>query len=174
MSRFGTQYHVSRPTGRCAATGCALDPGSACIATLCERPDDEGFDRLDYSLEAWERGERPERLFSHWRTAVPEPGEKRHALVDDDVLEDLFERLADDDRPQRLAFRFVLGLVLLRKRRLRFVGRATDGQTPLWLLLPRKAAPEKPPIPVVDPRLTDDDVVELTDQLSEILQSELA
>ena len=32
MTRFGTDYHVARPTGRCAATGQPLEPGVACIA----------------------------------------------------------------------------------------------------------------------------------------------
>ena len=35
MSRFGSEYHISRPTGQCAATDIPLTPGGACIATLC-------------------------------------------------------------------------------------------------------------------------------------------
>ena len=67
MARFGSSQGVSRPTGLCAATGEEIPHASPAIAALCERDEDEGFDRYDYSIEAWERGERPKRLFSHWR-----------------------------------------------------------------------------------------------------------
>ena len=178
MSRFGTDIRVQGPTGRCAATGQPLEPGSICIATLIEREDDTGFDRLDYSLAAWESGERPERLYSYWKTIVPEPAAKKKLLVDDAVLMDLFERLADDERPQRQAFRFVIGLILMRKRLLKFVGRAErrDSASPeKWLLKPRGSGgdPDSPPIELLNPQLSDDDVRELIEQLSEVLQGEL-
>ena len=178
MSRFGADYHVARPTGLCAATEQPLEPGAACIATLCESPDDaEALVRRDYSLAAWEDGVRPAGLFSYWRTIVPQANDRRGALVDDEVLQDLFERLATDARPQRVAFRFVLGLILMRKRLLRFAGRLEAGSGGVeherWLLKPRGAEPDDPPLEVVNPRLSDDDVRELTGQLSEILQSEL-
>ena len=174
--RIGGGYHIGRATGICSATGEALAPGSACIATLCDREADEGFDRLDFSTTAWESGHRPERLFSYWKTMVPEPNATRHLLVDDEVLVNLFERLADDERPQRVAFRFVLGLILMRKRLLKYVGRTGQAGAERWLLQPRPFAAGgagNPPFEVLNPHLADDDVRELTDQLSEILQSEL-
>ena len=94
-------------------------------------------------------------------------------LVDDQVLLELFERLGSDERPQRIAFRFVLGLILMRKKHLKFVGRSVEGQTEYWQVQPRGAFPEQPPIKVLNPNLADEDVRELIDQLSEVLQSEL-
>jgi hypothetical protein len=176
MSRFGADYHVARSTGRCSATDQPLEPGTVCVATLCERLEDEGFDRWDFSLAAWESGARPQGLFSYWKTIVPAPDAKPKLLVDDTVLMDLFERLASDERPQRVAFRFVLALILMRKKLLKFVGRsATAGGTGVeqWLMQPKGADPASPPLRVINPNLADDDVREIIDQLSEILQSEL-
>ena len=84
-------------------------------------------------------------------------------------------RLADDERPQRIAFRFVLALILMRKRLLRFVGRTdSDGDARgRWKLRPRGADPESLPLEVEDPGLTDEDVRELTAQLGEVLMGEL-
>ena len=82
MSRFGSDYHVARPTGHCAATGQPLEPGSPCIATLCENDEDDSLQRKDYSLEAWEDGARPEGLFSYWKTRVPEPTDRRGGSSD--------------------------------------------------------------------------------------------
>lgn len=172
MTRFGTDYHVGRSTGRCALSNRVLEPGTTCIAALCER-DDEAFERLDFAVEAWDAGPRPPRLFSFWKTIVPKPDTKPRLLLDDQVLLDLFERLAQDQRPQRIAFRFVLGLILMRKKAMKFVGRAVEGDTEKWLLQPRGADPSASPIELVNPKLSDDDVRDLIDHLSEILQSEL-
>jgi hypothetical protein len=72
-----------------------------------------------------------------------------------------------------VAFRFVLCLILMRKKLLKFAGRQGGTQAEQWLVTARGAAPELPPMTVVNPNLADDDVRGLIDQLSEILQSEL-
>jgi hypothetical protein len=172
MSSYGVSYQVARPTGVCAATGAALRPGDWCIASLCEREGGAGFERKDYSLAAWEGGDRPVGLFSHWRTRVPESTDSRRLLVDDEVLVNLFERLAADARPQRTAFRFVLTLILMRKRLLKYVGRDNEGGQERWLMQ-RRGTAEQQPEPVVNPHLADDDIRTLTDQLSEILHAEI-
>ncbi len=164
---------MARPTGVCAATGERLEPGSLCVAVLCERAEDGSFDRRDYSLKAWEAGHRPERLFSYWKTAVPDPQDRRKILVDDEVLLDLFDNLADDRRRQRVAYRFIIALILLRKRLLRYKGRTGRGENEKWLMLPKGAEGDREPIEVINPHLEDSDIRELSDQLSEILQGRL-
>ena len=172
MSRFGTQYPVGRSLGRCASTGAELEPGTPCVATLCELEESDGFERVDYSAEAWDGGDRPPRLFSFWRTTVAGGDTEQKLLVDDEVLTDLFIRLADDEREQRVAFRFVLGLILMRKRLLTFVGRQEIDGAEHWCFRPRGGDKEADPLAVRNPHLTDDDVRELTAQLGEILQGD--
>ena len=173
MSRFGSQYSVGRVTGVCAATGRGLVAGEPIVAALVES--DEGLlARVDHVAEAWDAGFRPPRLFSHWRTVVPEPGERPTPFVDDEVLLYLFHRLAEDDRDDSRAFRLVIAMLLMRKRLLRFAGRLPGGGGPeIWLMRQRGQAPEAEPLRLLNPGLGDDDVSELTAQLGEILQSEL-
>ncbi len=174
MARISNDYQVARSTGLCAASGQTLEPGEPCVASLCEREEDDGFDRLDFSVEAWDGGHRPPRLFSFWRTTVAHKEERKRIFVDDQVLSDLFDRLADDDRPQRIAFRFILALILMRKRLLKFVGRETtpDASSEVWLMRPKGTDPDSEPIRVHNPRLSDDDVRDLTAQLGEVLQTD--
>ena len=61
MARFGNSQGVSKPTGVCEATGDLLQPNTLAIAALCEREEDEGFDRFDYSRKGWDEGEKPKR-----------------------------------------------------------------------------------------------------------------
>ena len=134
-------YDISKPTGVCAFTGRVLDPGEPYIATLVDMPEAApaspattaaaqlGFVRLDVSMEAWREGRRPDELFGHWKSTVPEPQAKKRLFVDDDVLMNMFIRLADTNQPRRLAFRFVIALILMRKKLLKYEGshHETDG-----------------------------------------------
>ena len=171
MSRFGNSQGISRPTGVCASTGESLSPNALAIATICEREEDEGFDRFDFSISAWEKGDRPERLFSNWRYTVPEAGKKPDIQIDDTVLVDLFERLANDERPQRIAFRYILALVLLRKRKLQLVGREEFEGGELWLL--RFKGIDGDPIEVKNPGIEEEEIQNLSEQLGEILQGDV-
>jgi hypothetical protein len=189
MSQFNSStYDVQRPTGQCAITGRALVPHEHYIATLVE--DGDNLKRLDVCNEAWESGQRPEHLFSYWKAVVPEPNAKKKLFVDDTVLMELIKRLADADQPQRIGFRFVLMLILMRKKLLRYdktekVTVTGENNEPLqqewWLLTPKLDVTKGPlskwdessPLRVLDPRLDESSIRQITDQLSEILQAEL-
>ena len=166
------RYPVTRSTGRCADRDVELEPGSICVATLCETGE-EGLKRLDYSLEAWEGGTRPESLFSFWRTKVPEEGIHKKQVIDETVLLTIFEQLADDDQPRRVALRFVLALILMRKRLLRFMGRVEEDGIVIWRMRPRGSTPDAPLLEVIDPGLGDEDVLALSEQLTEVLEADL-
>ena len=135
MSRISTTWDIGRSSGHCAATGVPLEPGSQCIVALVEREEDLSapLARLDFSEQGWESPQRPKGVIAFWRAVVPAPNEKRRGFVDDQTLLDLFERLGSDERPHRVRFRFVLMLLLVRKRLLRVVGTesANEPSTPV-------------------------------------------
>ncbi|MCC6580452.1 MAG: hypothetical protein IT440_08420 [Phycisphaeraceae bacterium] len=191
MTQFNaTTYHVERTTGQCAVTGRALQVGESYIATLLEidpvKPGDPGLKRQDVSLDEWNKGFRPPRLFCHWRATVPEAHQKKRLFVDDQVLYNLLIRLADDTQPQRMAFRFVLALILMRKKLLRYDGvkqkpDAEGRNQPWWLVTPKVDLAKGPlgkwdetaTMEVLDPRLDDQQVLQITEQLNEVLEAEL-
>lgn len=204
MTQFNAPtYDIERPTGQCAFTGKALEPGEAYVATLVEvepSPEDGaaepsaagqlGFKRIDVALSAWEEGRRPENLFSHWRATAPQPNEKKKLFVDNEVLLQLFRRLGEDERDDRLAFRFVLGLILMRKKMLRYDGttqKSADGpdgqpvEQDHWLMTPKLDVSKGPlgkwddegTMLVLDPHLDEDRIQQVTEQLGEILEAEL-
>lgn len=188
MSRPGSSYELGRSSGTCAATGEPLAPGTPCVTALCEAPDPAEADagtpfglflrRVDVARPAWESGFRPAGLFCFWRGVVQEPGKSKRVLIDDEALLDLFGRLEGDERAARVAFRFVLMLMLIRKRLLKVVEQRTepgaDGgpDREFWLVLPRGSggADDGAPVRVENPRLKDSDVQEIADQLGEVLQ----
>ena len=189
-------YDIERLTGQCAITGQALNPGEQYIAALIEidpsateapaenapkqtAAPNSGLKRIDISIEAWKQGHRPERLFSHWQSTVPQPNEKKKMFVDDSVLMNLLLRLADTDQPQRLAFRFVLTLILMRKKLLRYEGAQkrndTTGQPQeWWTVTPKRGlGVDEEPIEILNPQINDEQIQQVTEQLGQILESEL-
>jgi len=189
VSQFNTPaYDVQRTTGQCAFTGRTLEPGESYMATLVEADDSDvasgkggaGFKRIDVATDAWSDGHRPDNLFCFWRATVPAPNEKKKLFVDDGVLMNLFRRLEDTDRQDRLAFRFVLALVLMRKKLLKYAGtsqRQDDaGEDQEWWSMSGKAAEEggvREPFEVLNPRLDEQQLQQVSDQLGEILEAEL-
>lgn len=170
----GNNYELGRHADVCAATGAPLNPGDRYVACLVEREEDEGFDRVDYSAQAWEQGRRPPRLFAFWTAEVAEPNRKPRLFIDDDALVSIFDQLEGASDPKRLAFRYVLALVLIRKHLIRQVGtRRAGGDEPAAMLFKRRGAPtEESPEAVVDPALDASVVAEVTAQLGAILNPE--
>lgn len=185
MTQFNAPgYEIARTTGRCAFSGRAFAPRESYVATLVEEGDN--LRRVDVALDAWNEGKRPDNLFSYWKAMAPEPNAKKKVFVDDEVLMNLLERLTDADQPQRVAFRFVLGLILMRKKLLRYDRtdrRPTSDGAPIdWWVVTPKADLSKGPLgrwdegrtfEVLDPHLDEAGIRAVTDQLSEILQAEL-
>jgi len=159
-------YDIGKPLGQCAVTQQPIEPGTKFIAALRETP--TGFERLDISPAAWEQFDRT-HLLAFWQAVMPEPNKTRKLLVDDSVLCDLFERLAEVDEPAKVSFRFVLGLILLRKRLLSYDSTVQEGGRDVWVVKLR-GRPE--PLRMVDPHLTEDQVGDVSAQLGQILNSD--
>jgi hypothetical protein len=141
MSRISTSWDIGRFTGQCAVTGEPLSPGKQQVVALVEREDDPSAPlvRMDFSEAGWNSPARPKGVIAFWKATVPEPGEKKRGFVDDQTLLDLFERLGGDDRIHRVRFRFVLMLLLVRKKLLRVTGTSSEGGVETWHVLPKGA-----------------------------------
>ncbi len=171
----GPGYPIARGTGRCAATGRQLPVGERYVATLVEREGQEGLERLDFGLEAWNSGARPEppaRLFATWRTVVPESNAKKASFLSDDELVDLFERLAEATEPKRVGFRYLLALILVRKKVLKYEG-ARDGAIVVRVRTPAGATPAEA-VHVTDPGLDEETIAGAMEQLGEIMAIDAA
>jgi hypothetical protein len=105
-----------RPLGKtCAATGEPLRSGQPCWSVLVER--DGKLVREDYSADAWQGP--PDNAIGHWSCVVPKlPGADRPQLMDTDSLFDYFQQLNESPNKIQQQYRYVLALLLLRKRKL--------------------------------------------------------
>lgn len=160
------QFEVQGVTGRCATTGRALEEGEEFYTVLFEAG--ESFTRADYSLESWTGP--PDGAFCHFKTRIPAKEKRKKMLVANELLVSFFERLADETEPARLQFRFVLALILMRKRLLRYDGSAVEEGVEVWrMIVPREQTTHR----VINPHLTDDQIEGVSGQLTAILHSDM-
>ena len=116
-------WEINRPLGQCCGSGKKIEPGEDYYGALVET--EQGLQRRDFSGEYWEREKPP--VYCFWKTKLAAPNEKKQLFVSDDMLMAFFERLAPETEAEKVSFRFVLALVLMRKRRLKYDSTKTDG-----------------------------------------------
>jgi hypothetical protein len=163
----GGGYDVSRPQGKCHVTGEAINPGDKFMAALRETP--AGFERVDVSQNAWPQFDQKD-IVGFWQATMPLHEQKKKIFVDDEVLCDLFERLKDTVEPSKLNFRFVLGLILMRKKMLVYENSRTEDGKDIWVMH-FKGREDK--LDLLNPRLDEAQVAEVSQQLGQILNEEL-
>ena len=161
------QYEVGRPGGKCSVCQQDLPPGTKTMASLRETPG--AFERVDACTGCWPKVDRT-ALLAFWQTTVPAHEAKRKVFVDDAVLCELFERLKDTVEEPKLNFRFVLGLILMRKRLLVYESSRNEDGKDVWTVRFRG---KEDRLDLLNPRLSEQQVAEVSQQLGEILNEEL-
>jgi hypothetical protein len=156
-------YEMSRPGGTCAVSGKPIEPGMKFFAALRDTP--TGLQRIDVLPEHWDSIEKP-GLLGFWHTTMPRPEHKKKIFVDDAILTELFERLGDATEEAKLNFRFVLGLILMRKRILAYEGSRNDEGREVWSM---KMRGREQPLDLLNPHLGEEQVADVSRQLTEIL-----
>ncbi len=179
MTKLGEPgYEVVRATGVCVASGKAIAPGEEYIAVLMESADGASLERRDFSLDAWREGSRPEpvsRMYGAWKAVMPAPNESKQLLVDDESLMDLLEQLAEATEPARISFRYILALLLMRRRLLKYEGTRRDrpdSPKGLVMMVRRATRVDEPPAPVIeviDPGMDDQAISDAIEQIGSVL-----
>jgi hypothetical protein len=139
-----------------------LHPGDRYYSVLI----DEGttLARKDYSLEGWQGP--PEGAFSFWQGRLPAATAPRRPPIDDEVLLECLGRLEGELEPGKLSFRYVLALLLVRRRKLRLEDARQEGdQEVLTLRCTRTGARYH----VIDPHLPDDELEAVQDEVFGVL-----
>jgi len=159
-------WEIKRPLGECSGSGRRIDSGEEYFGALVET--EQGLERRDFSADFWENT-KP-NVFCFWKSRLAAPDQKKRLFVDDEMLMAFFERLAHETEPDKVNFRFVLALVLMRKRRLKYDATKTaDGQE-IWCL---RVTGDKQIVEVVNPHLDEGQIEQLSSQIGQILQMEL-
>ncbi len=164
-------WEVQRSSGKCIVSGRELSAGEEFYTVLFERG--ETLERVDYALDAWTGP--PDGAFCFWKSRVPVREKKQQIWVDNDVLMNLFQRLAGESDESKVRFRFVLALLLMRKKLLKYEQSVREGEREMWQMRQTGTSAEGPGAvhAVENPRLSDDQVASLSEQLTSILHGDV-
>jgi hypothetical protein len=158
---------VARPGGKCALTGREIPAGEKFMAAVKETA--VGLERADVCMEAWKDYPR-EGVLAFWQATMPQPNQKKRIFVDDEVLKTIFENLTETEEPSKVNFRFVLGLILMRKRIIVYESTRYEKEKEIWSIRFRG---KDDLFDLVNPQLDENKIGEVTQHLGEILNEEV-
>ncbi len=159
-------WEIKKTLGQCAGTGEEFEIGQGYFAALVAI--EEGFERQDFSVEYWQEN-KPE-VYCFWKTKMVDPEHKKKLFIDDEMLMSFFERLGEETDQEKINFRFVLTLVLMRKRKLKYLSDAIRDGREIWHM---RVAGQGREVTVVNPHLSEDQIEELSEQMGQIMQVDI-
>lgn len=112
---MGTEWSMARRGDACVACQRRFVVGEPFAVFLYEAA--AGYERREY-CEQCHPAPGPEPI-AVWKTHRPSPAAKHTQAFDREMIYGIFERLEDAAQPQHVQFRFVLALLLWRKKVLR-------------------------------------------------------
>ncbi len=159
-------WQISKTHGQCSGTGEPFQDGEDYYSALVEGA--EGLERCDFSIAYWD--EHEPKTFCFWKTKMVAEEQKKKLLVNDEMLMSFFERLAEETDQEKVYFRFVLTLILMRKRKLKYDSSEIVDGSEVWTL---RVTGQSRNVQVVNPNLTEDQIEQLSSQMGQILQVDL-
>lgn len=154
-------FEVQRCTRRCAKTDREFTPGEVFYSALVQ--DGGSVVRFDYSREAWERP--PEDAIGWWKSQMPEPNAKRVNWAPNDVMLHYFQQLGDD--PSKAGVRYVLAILMIRRRVVRLEEEREDEAGNRVMVLYCAKTETEYVVPVLEPE--GERIKEIQEELSKLL-----
>lgn len=121
-------WQMPRRHEGCGACGRTFAVGDPIRAQLLQA--EAGYERCDYCLTC----EPPQsgQVVATWRTRRPEPAARPRTSFDRDSVLELFEAVRDASEPAALELRFVLALLLWRRKLLRLDATVRAEDREVW------------------------------------------
>jgi hypothetical protein len=160
------EWDINKPIGQCSGSGRAIEYGEEYFGALVQT--EEGLKRCDFSADYWQ-SEKPD-VFCFWKSKLPDPEQKKQIFIDDNMLMAFFERLQNETEQEKINFRFVLALILMRKRYFKYDETKNEDGNEIWRL---RVVGEKDFVEVINPHLDEEQIEQLSSQLGDILQTDL-
>jgi hypothetical protein len=160
-------WKISKPGEQCQKCGSVLGAGQPYYSALFVSQ--EGFARKDYCVDCFQNS-RPSDIFYYWKSAAAKPEgadpRKRVAVDIENVLE-FFKRLDYESDTRKIAFRYILALMLARKKVLLAGDRKIDARGQSVQLYSEKGG--GPEHAVIEPELSAEEIQSMSAELGAVL-----
>lgn len=159
------EWTIQSRSTQCAATGREFADGEYFYTLLFDEP--TGMRREDLSEEAWKERNDSVQPFSFWRSKFEMPPPAPPETVTKQTAEDLLRRYMEENSAQHAAARYLLAVMLERKRLLKEVEAKTGADGQLTRIYEHTKTGEVFVIP--DPQLRLDQIAQVQQEVSSLL-----
>ena len=161
-------WTISKSSHACSVTGKTFEVGDDYYSALQEN--DDSFARFDFSPEAWENTDKS-RFFSFWRAKVTPENEKKKLVIDVEAFYTFFASLEEAESENKRLFRYLVALILTRKRVLRLDEIEKTPEGDYLILFDRRADKEHR---VFSPEATEEQLIEVQENLNQIFECRIS
>ncbi len=163
-------WKISRRHNKCTHSGKKFADGQSFYTCIFDDPEGEGFLRKDFSEAAWKELAETFKPFSFWKTTCKYPQEETQVeVLGNESAETMLRRMIEEDEASTENARYILTLMLERKKNLHPVGvKETDSSR--LLLYEHRASGDV--FVIRDPRLKLDEVEKIQEEVSQLLDQD--
>lgn len=160
-------WKISRRHNKCLHSDEKFADGEIFYTCIFDDPESEGFLRKDFSEAAWKELSNTLQPFSFWKTTCKYPQEESNPeVLGNESAETMLRRMIEEDEAVTENARYILTLMLERKKALYPVG-VKETETSRLLLYEHRATGDV--IVVRDPCLKLDEVEKIQEEVSLLL-----
>ena len=165
-----TDWKINKTAPQCHHCGVPFEPEQAFFSVLFQTS--EGLQRNDFCDNCFQNYRPPDVVY-FWKTMLPKAGgsgKKQRPVLDMEYVLEFFKRLEGDSSIQRVAFRYILALMLSRKKILTAGEKKKDDQGHVVQNYREKmAGAETVNHAVIEPDLNETEIQALSAELSVLL-----
>lgn len=163
-------WKISRRNNKCSQSNVKFADGETFYTCIFDDPESEGFLRKDYSEAAWKELGDTLEPFSFWRsTCKYPPVEEESTGMEHESAETMLRRMVEEDDAATENARYILALMLERKKTLHPVG-VKETESSRLLLYEHRATGDV--IIIRDPQLRLAEVEQVQEEVSRLLDQE--
>jgi len=146
-----------------------FEDGESFYTAIFPDPESSGYLRKDFSLDAWEnRGKDQDAPFSFWQSSYRAPVKEAEVEITEESPEDLLRRLIEEDEEHTENVRYILAVMLERKKQLVEVDNQPIANGIIRIYEHRKSGDV---FLVKDPNIALDQVEKLQDEVAILLET---
>ena len=158
-------WSIQSRAEKCSVTGESFQDGEYFYTLLFE--EGEGMRREDLSEKAYKERNDNTQPYSFWRSKFEPPPPPAPEAIGKQTAEDLLRRYMEEDSSQYAAARYLLAVMLERKRLLKEVESKTNSEGQLTRIYEHSKTGEVFVIP--DPQLRLDQIAQVQQEVSALL-----
>jgi hypothetical protein len=164
-------WKISRRNNKCFHSKVKFADGEPFYTCIFEDPESEGFLRKDFSEAVWKELGATLEPFSFWRsTCKYPPVEEESTVMENESAESMLRRMVEEDDASTENARYILALMLERKKNLHPVG-VKETESSRLLLYEHRATGDV--LIIRDPQLRLAEVEQVQEEVSRLLDQKI-